>query len=47
MTRNTSEPIKVIMDIKPGTGTPAQQKAWRRFWQKLTAKAQTEVKSGT
>ena len=33
---------KVTVNVHPGTMSPAQKQAWRKFWQKLI----TEVKAG-
>jgi len=36
MPKNTEKTaMKLMVDIKPGFASPAQKKAWRRFWQKL------------
>ena len=40
-TGNTSR-VNVVVDLKPGLPSLAQQRAWRRLWARLT----TEVKTG-
>jgi len=30
-----TEPIKIRLDIQPGTVTPLQQAAWKKFWRKM------------
>lgn len=34
--------VTVTLDIKYGPSTPAQQQAWKRFWQKLIAEVKTD-----
>lgn len=36
--------LKVVLNIARGPGLPAQQAAWRKFWQKLIAEAKTTEK---
>ena len=38
--------ITVKSDIRPGESSPAQQKAWLRFWQKMIAEAKAEAGIG-
>jgi hypothetical protein len=34
--------LEVKTDIEPGESSPAQKKAWLRFWQKMVAEAKVE-----
>lgn len=38
--------LEVKVDIQPGESSPAQKKAWLRFWQKMTAEAKAEAGIG-
>jgi hypothetical protein len=38
------EKVTVNIDIRPGTLSPAQKAAWRRFWSKLIAGALEDMK---
>lgn len=39
---STSLPtIEVVVDIKPRLASPAQEAAWRKFWQKMITEGKT------
>jgi len=44
---NASHSTRVVVSIRAGSGTPAMQIAWRRFWQHLLSEACTERESAT
>ena len=42
---NTKAQPKVIVNIQPGPASPAQKTAFRKFWQRMIAKAKSEAEN--
>jgi hypothetical protein len=38
--------IKVVLDVKPGRVSAAQEQAWKHLWQRLIAETKREVGNG-
>jgi len=38
--------VRVKSDIRPGESTPAQWRAWQRFWQRMIAEAKADAGIG-
>ena len=44
--RNTDLPVRVNVDIQPGSTSPAQKAMYLRFWTKLVSQVKDEVNRG-
>jgi hypothetical protein len=43
-TKPVTEKVKIELNIKTGMASPAQKAAWTKFWRKLIADCNTQIK---
>lgn len=42
-TKHLSTNVNVAVNIQPGTASPVQTQAWKRFWQKMIVEVKKET----